>query len=153
MAGTILKGFRPCQFLLPAAFLQPGDEVLLPDPIYDAYAGPIALWGGRPISISSTIADGRFTFDRAALEKAYSSRARLILINTPWNPTGTVLRPDEMQTLIEFAGEKNLAVISDDIYETLVYDGKRHVSVPTLTTEARARSLHVHIPSQTYTMT
>ncbi len=136
-----------------AALLQPGDEVLLPDPIYDAYAGPIALWGGRPISISSTIADGRFTFDRAALEKAYSSRARLILINTPWNPTGTVLRPDEMQTLIEFAGEKNLAVISDEIYETLVYDGKRHVSMPTISTEARARTLLVNSLSKTYAMT
>jgi aspartate/methionine/tyrosine aminotransferase len=133
--------------------LQPGDEVLLPDPIYDAYAGPIELWGGKPVSIPSTITNGRFTFDRAAMEKAWSPRVRLILINTPWNPTGTVLTREELQAVIEFAAAKNLFVISDEIYETLVYDGKKHICSASLSAEARARTLLVNSLSKTYCMT
>jgi aspartate/methionine/tyrosine aminotransferase len=135
------------------ALVQPGDEVLLPDPIYDAYGGPIELWGGKPVGIPSFIAGGRFTFDQAGLEKAWSPRARLILINTPWNPTGTVLRCDELQTVIEFAVAKNLFIISDEIYETLVYHGKKHVSLAGISAEARARTLLVNSLSKTYAMT
>jgi len=133
--------------------IQPGDEVLLPDPIYDAYTGPIELWGGKPVGIPSSIVDGRFTFDRAGLAKAWSPRARLILINTPWNPTGTVLRQAELQTVTDFAAAKNLFVISDEIYETLVYDGKKHIPLPGISTEARARTLLVNSLSKTYAMT
>jgi len=135
------------------ALLQQGDEVLLPDPIYDAYAGPIQLWGGRPVRIPSSIIDGRFTFDRAAMERAWSPRARQILINTPWNPTGTVLRCEELQAMLEFANAKSLFIISDEIYETLVYDGKKHVSPASLSSEARERTLLVNSFSKTYAMT
>jgi aminotransferase len=135
------------------ALIQPGHEVLLPDPIYDAYTGPIELWGGTPVGIPSSIVDGRFTFDRDDLEKAWSPRARLFLINTPWNPTGAVLRQAELQTVFDFAAAKNLFVISDEIYETLVYDGKKHISVPSISTEAQARTLLVNSLSKTYAMT
>lgn len=133
--------------------LQPGDEVLLPDPIYDAYAGPIELWGGKTVSVSSTIVAGRFTFEQAAMEKAWSPRTRLILINSPWNPTGTVLMREELQTVMRFAAAKDLFVISDEIYETLVYDGKKHISPASLTSEARQRTLLVNSLSKTYAMT
>jgi aspartate/methionine/tyrosine aminotransferase len=135
------------------ALIQPGDEVLLPDPIYDAYAGPIELWGGKPVGTPSSIVDGRFTLDRTALEKTWSPRSRLILINSPWNPTGSVLRRDELETVIDFAAAKNLFVISDEIYEALVYDGKKHVSLPSISAEARARTLLVNSLSKTYAMT
>jgi len=135
------------------ALVRSGDEVLLPDPIYDAYAGPIQLWGGKPVGISSAIIDGRFIFDRAAMETACSPRARVILINTPWNPTGTILRREELQTVIEFAAAKNLFVISDEIYESLVYDGKEHISPSSLSPAARERTLLVNSLSKTFAMT
>src|SRR5437868_8530828 len=73
------------------ALIGDGDEVLLPDPIYDAYDSAIALWGGRALPVRSEIRNGRFSFDRAALEAAFTPRARVLLLNTPWNPVGTVL--------------------------------------------------------------
>jgi aspartate aminotransferase len=135
------------------ALLEAGDEVLLPDPIYDAYSGPIALWGGRVASIQAQIHDGRFRFDRAALERAYTPRARLVLLNTPWNPTGTVLRAEELHLVLEFAAEKDLLVISDEIYESLVYDGKRHISAASVSAAARKRTLLINSLSKTYAMT
>jgi aspartate/methionine/tyrosine aminotransferase len=135
------------------ALLEPGDEVLLPDPIYDAYAGPIALWGGRAVSVSSIIVNARFTIDRAALDRAWSPRVRALLINTPWNPTGAVFRSEELHTVMAFAEERDVIVISDEIYEALVYDGKRHTSPASLSPRGKARTLLVNSLSKTYAMT
>jgi aspartate/methionine/tyrosine aminotransferase len=135
------------------ALVQPGDAVLLPDPIYDAYAGQIELWGGKAVAIPSSIVNGRFTFSREAMENAWSPHARLILINTPWNPTGTVLNRQELQAIVEFAADRNLFLISDEIYETLVYDSEKHISLPSLSAEARQRTLLVNSLSKTYAMT
>jgi aspartate/methionine/tyrosine aminotransferase len=136
-----------------AALVQPGDDVLLPDPIYDAYASPIALWGGRPVAVRSTIRDGRFTFGRAELEAARTPRARMLLVNTPWNPVGTVLRRDELRDLTDFAAEHDLVVLSDEIYEALVYDGRSHVSPAAVSPAARQRTVLVNSLSKTYAMT
>jgi len=135
------------------ALLEPGDEVLLPDPIYDAYSGPIALWGGRVASVQAKISAGRFGFDRESLERAYSPHARLILLNTPWNPTGTVLTAEELKLVQAFAAEKDLFVISDEIYENLVYDGKTHSAAARSSSSARERTLLVNSLSKTYAMT
>lgn len=135
------------------ALVEPGDEVLLPDPIYDAYASPIALWGGRPIGVPAKICDGRFTIDRAALEEVCTPRTRVLLINSPWNPVGTVFSREELRSLMDFAARRDLLVISDEIYETLVYDGRQHVSPATLSDDARQRTLVVNSLSKTYAMT
>jgi aspartate/methionine/tyrosine aminotransferase len=135
------------------ALIQPGDDVLLPDPIYDAYAGAIALWGGRPVSVASTIARGRFTLDRSALEKAWTPAARVLLVNTPWNPTGTVFQRPELEELVDFALGHHLFVLSDEIYENLIYDGRRHVSPAGLSPVARRQTLLVNSLSKTYAMT
>ncbi len=136
-----------------AVLVEPGSEVLLPDPLYDAYGPVITLWGGRAVPVSSTIRAGRFVLDRAALERACTPRARVLLLNTPWNPVGTVFDRDELQDVLAFAGERNLMVLSDEIYETLVYDGRRHVSPAALSPEARERTVLVNSLSKTYAMT
>jgi aspartate/methionine/tyrosine aminotransferase len=136
-----------------AALIQPGDDVLLPDPIYDAYRGPIVLWGGRAVPVTSSIREGRFVVDRAALETAYTPQARLVLLNTPWNPTGTVFTAEELGAVMDFAAAHDLFVLSDEIYEALVYDGRRHVSPAALSAEARSRTLLVNSLSKTYAMT
>ncbi|MCI0376569.1 MAG: pyridoxal phosphate-dependent aminotransferase [Gemmataceae bacterium] len=135
------------------ALIQPGDDVLLPDPIYDAYASPIALWGGRPVFVPATIRNGRFVLERAALEAAHTPNARVLLLNTPWNPTGTVLTTAELASTMEFVAERNLIVLSDEIYENLVYDGCRHVSPAAVSDQARQRTLVVNSLSKTYAMT
>jgi aspartate/methionine/tyrosine aminotransferase len=136
-----------------AALVQPGDDVLLPDPIYDAYSGPIALWGGRPVSVPAVIRSGRFVLDRAALGAALTQQTRVLLLNTPWNPTGTVFSRQELSEIMAFAAEHDLAVLSDEIYEMLVYDGCRHVSPTSLSDDARQRTVLVNSLSKTYAMT
>jgi aspartate/methionine/tyrosine aminotransferase len=140
-------------FTALAALIQPGDDVLLPDPIYDAYASPIALWGGRAVPVRSTIRNGRFTLDCEALETARTPNTRAVLLNTPWNPTGTVFTRDELKAYVDSALAHDLWIISDEIYEMLVYDGVRHVSPATLSHEARARTIVVNSLSKTYSMT
>lgn len=135
------------------ALVQPGDDVLLPDPIYDAYASPIALWGGRPVSFSSTIRDGRFCLDPGALEAACTPAARFLLLNSPWNPVGSVLTRAELQDIMDFAAKHNLTVISDEIYEMLVYDGRRHISPAALSADAKGRTVLINSLSKTYAMT
>jgi aspartate/methionine/tyrosine aminotransferase len=133
--------------------VQAGDDVLLPDPIYDAYDGPIAVWGARPVRVPSAIRDGRFVLDREGLEAACTPRARALLLNTPWNPTGTVFTAAELRAAHEFAERRGLAILADEIYEALVYDGRRHVSPAAAAPTARARTVVVNSLSKTYAMT
>jgi aspartate/methionine/tyrosine aminotransferase len=136
-----------------AALVQPGDEVLLPDPIYDAYASVIALWGAQAVAVRATIRAGRFTLDRAALEAAWTPRTRLLLLNSPWNPVGTVLSKAELQAAMDFVCAHNLFLISDEIYESLVYDSWCHVCPAALSSDARGRTVVVNSLSKTFAMT
>src|SRR5262249_30093718 len=80
-------------------------------------------------------------------------RSRVLVLNTPWNPVGTVLTRAELEDVVAFANSHDLFVISDEIYEALVYDGRRHVSPAVLSPDARARTLVVNSLSKTYAMT
>lgn len=134
------------------AILEPGADILLPDPIYDAYSSPIALFGGRPVPVKSAIRNGRFVFDRAALDAAITPQTRALLLNHPWNPVGTVFTTDELQEIAVFIVERKLYLISDEIYESLVYDDRSFVSPATI--EALAdRTIVVNSLSKTYAMT
>jgi aspartate/methionine/tyrosine aminotransferase len=135
------------------ALLDPGDDVLLPDPVYDAYGSVIALWGGRSVSVPSALREGRFVIERGALDAACTPRARVLLLNTPWNPVGTVLSRPELRAVMDFALARGLWVISDEIYESLIYDGRSHVSPASLSPEARERTVLVNSLSKTYAMT
>jgi aspartate/methionine/tyrosine aminotransferase len=136
-----------------AALVQPGDDVLLPDPIYDAYSSPIALAGGRAVPVLSTIRDGRFIFARDALEAACTPATRGLLLNSPWNPVGTVLRRDELEAILGFAAGRELFVLSDEIYEFLIYGGLPRLSPAALSDDARRRTVLVNSLSKTYAMT
>src|SRR5207244_11291028 len=111
------------------------------------------LWGGRPVPVRSAVRDGRFVLDRAGLEAAVTPRTRVLLLNSPWNPVGSVLTRAELQDVMDFAGEHDVFVITDEIYEALVYDGRRHVSPASLSPAARARTVLVNSLSTPYAMT
>jgi aspartate/methionine/tyrosine aminotransferase len=140
-------------FAALAVLIEPEDHVLLPDPIYDAYASPVGVWGGRAIPVRATIRDGRFVVDRAALKAACTPKTRVLLLNTPWNPTGSVFTAAELRECTDFAAAHDLRIISDEIYETLVYDGCRHVSPASLSADARQRTVVINSLSKTYSMT
>jgi aspartate/methionine/tyrosine aminotransferase len=137
------------------ALVEPGATVLLPDPIYDAYAGPIELWGGEPTSVPAVVRDGRFTWGSHQLEGRGRTPTAIILLNTPWNPVGTVLTRAELVDIMDFAGNghRDNPVLSDEIYESLVYDGRRHVSPAAVSADARERTVVINSLSKTYAMT
>jgi aspartate/methionine/tyrosine aminotransferase len=136
-----------------AAVLDPGDEILVPDPIYDAYQSVIALVGGVAKPVAASIVAGRFALAADALAAACGPRTRAVLLNTPWNPTGTVLRRDELQPIVELAVARDLVIISDEIYEAIVYDAHRHISPAAVSPAARERTIIVNSLSKTYAMT
>jgi len=135
------------------AILNDGDEVLLPDPIYDAYQSPILLAGGRIVSVPATIENGRFVLTAEAVEAATTDRSRVLLLNTPWNPVGTVFRESEVRRIADVVLRRDLVLISDEIYEAITYDGCRHVSAAALSKELRDRTVLINSLSKTYAMT
>jgi aspartate/methionine/tyrosine aminotransferase len=135
------------------AWLEEGGEVLLPDPVYDAYQSPIRLAGGRARPVAARNSGGRFALTEDALEAAWTPAARALILNTPWNPTGTVLRRDELAMMAGFCERRNLLVLSDEIYEAITYDGHAHVSPAAAAPALRERTVLINSLSKTYSMT
>jgi aspartate/methionine/tyrosine aminotransferase len=140
-------------FGIYAALIEDGSEVLLPDPIYDAYQSPVRLARGRIKSIAARVADGRFMIGEDALEAAWSPAARVLILNTPWNPMGTVFTREELAVIARFCDRRNVAVISDEIYETITYGNHRHLSPLVVASALRERSILINSLSKTYAMT
>lgn len=135
------------------AILNEGDEVLLPDPIYDAYQSPIRMAGGRIKLIPCEIHSGRFVITEEALERAWSPAVKALILNTPWNPVGTVLRRNELEMIAGFCERHNIFLISDEIYEAITYGESVHVSPLEVAPALRGRSVLVNSLSKTYSMT
>ncbi len=116
------------------ALVDPGDEVVLVEPYYDAYAATVAMAGGVRRSVAlrdGADGGGGFALDTEALRAAVNDRTVAIMLNTPHNPTGAVIPPEDLDVVAELAREHDLVVITDDVYEHLVFDGFRHVPLCT----------------------
>jgi N-succinyldiaminopimelate aminotransferase len=113
--------------------LNQGDEVVVFQPLFDTYAGCIALAGAimTPVTLRPT-ESGRFQFDENELRQAVTSRTRMILLNSPHNPTGSVFTREELQHIANIAIEHDLIVVSDEVYEHLVFDEAVHIPIATL---------------------
>mgnify|MGYP005842813687 CR=1 FL=1 len=131
------------------ALVNEGDEVLLPDPLYDAYQSPVRLAGGVPVRLPAAIREGRFELDLSRIP----GRPRVLILNTPWNPCGSVLREDELRRIAEVVLDRGMWLISDEIYEAITYGGARHVSPAAAVPELRPRTVLVNSLSKTYAMT
>lgn len=113
--------------------LDTGDEVIVFEPMYDSYRAGIALAGAVPVPVLlRPAASGRYEFDADALRAAVTDRTKLILLNTPHNPTGKVFDSDELQIIADVAIDRDLIVVTDEVYEHLVFDGATHVPLATL---------------------
>lgn len=135
------------------AVIADGDGVLLPDPIYDAYQSPIRLAGGVIQPVRAPIMENRFVLTREALEAAVTPTSRVLVLNTPWNPVGTVFRDIELWDIADFVLRHDLVLLSDEIYEAIVYDDCRHVSPASLSPDIAARTILINSLSKTYAMT
>ncbi len=132
------------------ALAGPGDEVITLEPFYDSHAASIALAGATHVPVPLT-ADG-FRLDAAALRAAVTPRTRLVVLNTPHNPTGTVLTRDELEQVAAVAREADAVVLTDEVYEHLTFDDAVHVPVATLPGMAE-RTLTVSSSGKTFSLT
>jgi aspartate aminotransferase len=134
------------------AVLDEGDEVIVPTPYWVSYAELIKLAGAKPILLETRIEEN-FKLRPEALRAAITPRARMLLLCSPSNPTGVVYTAAELGGLADVAIEKDLAVVADEIYDQLVYDGRPSVSFPTLRPGLADRTVVVAGVSKTYSMT
>jgi aspartate/methionine/tyrosine aminotransferase len=132
------------------ALLDPGDEVLVPDPGFANYTAQVMLAGGRPSPVP-LVRERQWSYDCEALARSLTPRTRILVVNSPSNPTGAVLPRAALEELAEFAAEHDLIVVSDEAYEQLVYDGS-HCSIAACA-GARERTVSVYSFSKTYAMT
>jgi N-succinyldiaminopimelate aminotransferase len=134
------------------ALAGPGDEVVLFEPYYDSYAACIALGGATRRTVTIERDGAGWGFDPSALERAITPATKLILLNSPHNPTGTVFGPAELAVIADAAIRHDLVVISDEVYEHLTFDGHRHVPIATLP-GMRERTVTISSAGKTFSVT
>ena len=144
-------GAKHSLFNLVTALLNPGDEVLIPSPYWVSYPEQAKLVDGVPVPVSTEEATG-FDLDPTRLAAAVTARTKLVVVNSPNNPTGAVFSPDALAAVARLAVERNLWVVSDECYESLTFEG-RHVSIASLGPEIKARTIVVNTCSKAYAMT
>ncbi|GAA5181946.1 pyridoxal phosphate-dependent aminotransferase [Rugosimonospora acidiphila] len=135
------------------ALCEPGDEVICFEPYYDSYAAAIALAGAvrRPVTLRPG-SDGRYEFDAAALRAAFGPRTRLVLLNSPHNPTGKVFTRDELALIARLCVSHDVYAVTDEVYEHLIFDGGSHVPLATLP-GMRDRTLQISSAGKTFSCT
>ncbi|MDQ7791951.1 MAG: pyridoxal phosphate-dependent aminotransferase [Clostridia bacterium] len=131
---------------------QEGDEVILPEPYWVSYLEQIKLCGARPVLVKTTLENG-FKLTPDQLRGAITPRSRLLVLNSPSNPTGAVYSRRELEGLADVILTSGIGVISDEIYEKLVYDGKEHVSIASLDPKLKKRTVVINGVSKAYAMT
>ncbi|GGR13288.1 hypothetical protein GCM10010282_02080 [Streptomyces roseolus] len=134
------------------ALVGPGDEVVALEPYYDSYAACVAMAGGTRVPVTLRPREGRYVLDLDELRAAVTPRTRLLLLNTPHNPTGTVLTRAELTAVAELAVERDLLVVTDEVYEHLLFDGAEHVPIATLP-DMRERTVTIGSAGKTYSFT
>jgi N-succinyldiaminopimelate aminotransferase len=134
------------------AVCDPGDEVIVFDPLYDSYAASIAIAGARVRPVLLEYDGNRFTFDPEALRAAVGPRARMLLLNTPHNPTGKVFNADELAEIADVCQRHNLIAVTDEVYEYLLFDGARHLALAGLPGMAQ-RTLTISSAGKTFSVT
>jgi aminotransferase len=133
------------------ALINPGDEVLYHEPCYVSYGPTITLAGGRPVVVP-TRAEENFSLNVADLEKAVTSKTKILMINFPTNPTGAAISPQQLEELARFCEKHNLIVLTDEIYSELTYDGATHHSIAAIP-GMKDRTILLHGVSKAFAMT
>ena len=148
---TVSCGAKHTLYNIVMALVNPGDEVLIPSPYWVSYPEQVQLLGGVPVPVPTLESTG-FDLDPAALRAAVTPRTKIIVLDSPGNPTGAVFSPEALAQVARLAVERDLWVISDECYESLTYEG-RHVSIASLSAEIKARTIVVNTCSKAYAMT
>ena len=123
---TITAGATQAIYTAIAAMVHEGDEVIIFTPAYDCYEPSIELNGGKPVFVQMNAPDYSINWEQ--VKKLINQRTKMIIINTPHNPTGTVLSNEDMQALEKIVSDTDIVVISDEVYEHIIFDGEQHQS-------------------------
>ncbi|MEY4955679.1 MAG: Methionine aminotransferase [Bacteroidota bacterium] len=148
---TVVSGATEALFAAVHCCVSPGDEVIMFDPSYDAYDPIVRLAGGVPVHIQLKASDG-FRIDWAELARKITPQTRAIMVNTPHNPTGSVWAMEDLDAFADIVKGTNILIISDEVYEHIVFDGAQHASV-LLHSELRKRSFVCGSFGKTYHIT
>ena len=137
---------------LAQAIFDQGDEVIVPAPYWVSYPPMVSLAGGSPVIVETT-EKNEFKITPEDLKKALTPKTKALIINSPSNPTGSAYAKKELERIAEIAISKNFFVISDEIYEKIVYDGFQFISIASLSEEMKKKTIIVHGVAKTYAMT
>ena len=148
----ISTGAKQCLANAFQAILNPADEVLVPVPYWVSYPELIKLSGGEPVFVNCKESNN-FKYTREDLEATVSEKTKAIVLNSPNNPTGTVYSKEELIEISEFSKKHDLIIISDEMYEKLIYGSSEHISIASLSEDAYNRSIVINGVSKSYAMT
>jgi aspartate aminotransferase len=149
---VVSPGGKYSCYLAILAVVSPGDEVIIPAPYWVSYPEMVKLAGGVPKTIFAGL-DRGFKISPEQLRAAITPKTRMVILNSPSNPTGAIYSPEELQALTEVAIEAGIYLMSDEIYEYLLYDGVKHVSPASFSKEAADAVITVAGFSKTFSMT
>lgn len=135
-----------------AACCDPGDEVIIPSPYWLSYPEMVRVAGAEPVIVETTLENG-WKMTPEDFENAMSPRTKMVIINSPGNPTGAVYSKDELKAIGEIAGYEDILIISDEIYEKLIYNEKEHVSIASISDELKKLTITINGFSKAYSMT
>jgi aspartate aminotransferase len=145
-------GAKHTLYNLAQALLEAGDEVLIPSPFWVSYRDQVLLNDATPVLVQTSETDG-YALSRRLLEAHVTTRTKAIIVNSPCNPTGATYDRPTLEAVADLALRHDLVVISDEIYEKILYDGVSHLSIATLAPEVAARTVIVNGVSKAYAMT
>lgn len=149
---SVSNGAKPCVYVALRALVNPGDEVILPAPYWVSYIELIRMVGGVPVVVEATEAE-HFKITPEKLSAAITPKTKCMILNNPSNPTGMMYSRKELEEIAKVCVEKDIYVISDEIYYRLAYDNEEFVSFAALGEDVKARTLLVNGVSKSYAMT
>lgn len=148
----VSTGAKQCLADVFMAILNPGDEVIVPTPYWVSYPELIKLADGIPIFVEANEKAG-YKYTIEDLENVVTDKTKALVLNSPNNPTGTIYQKEELEVIAEFAKKHDILIISDEMYEKLIYDGEKHVSIASLSQDAYERTIVINGVSKAYAMT
>ena len=148
----VTNGGKFSLFNLMQALIESGDEVIIPSPYWLSYPEMVKLADGTPV-IVDTAAENNYKITPEQLEQAITPKTKLFVFNSPSNPTGTVYTPDEVRALAKVVIERDILVVSDEIYEKILYDDAEHLSIGSINDEIFARTIPVMVLPKSHSMT
>lgn len=148
----VSTGAKQCLANAFSVILNPGDEVLISKPYWVSYPELVKLSDGVPVFIDAD-ESSNYKYTKENLNKALTSKTKAILLNSPSNPTGTIYELEDLKIVYDFAKENDLLIISDEIYEKLIYNNKKHISIANLNEDAFMRTIVINGVSKSYAMT